>query len=193
MSKNSKPISLAQAFNALAEHLTDIVTVVNHETGEFEQKNNMAYAQRRVLNGIAYSAELTLKSTDTSMDKAKDKLRMLTRQANGTNQPEIDRQCEWIERLIMQQTVLGTVLEAAAAAHLEHTKEAYVPAAVQQRNRQLQAGMVKASPTMDRASKLLKTLGVDDAGRVETGIYNSEIHSNDPAEEVKVAYVKMRH
>lgn len=191
MTKNSESISLAQAFEALAFHLTDERTVADQSTGELEQKNMMAYAQRRVLNGIAYSTELTLNSTDQSITKAADKLRILTRSANGTTQSEIDRQCDWIERLEMQQAVLNNVLNEAKAAHLLHTGEAYVPASTQQRNRQLQAGMVKVSPTMDRAAKLLKAFGHKDGGTSEVGVYNSAVHSSDPAETVSAPLVNM--
>ena len=191
MTKNSESISLAQAFEALALHLTDDIEVVDQSTGELMPKNNMAYAQRRVLNGIAYSTELTLVSTGNSITKAADKLRALTRSNNGTNQPEIDRQCEWIERLQMQRAVLDNVLNEAKAAHLLHTGEEYVPASTQQRNRQLQAGMVKTGPAMDRAYKLLQSYGITDGGSSEIGVYDSTVHSSDPAETVSAPLVNM--
>lgn len=180
MSKN--PITLA--FIAVAKDLTDFVEKEDKSTGEKMKVNQMAFVQKRVLNGFVYSIDSALKVTTDSIYKAGSELRGLLRSNRGDeiSRRNIQSKQAFIERLQLQMQILEDMLAKAQKAFDQVTGEEYVPYDVQ-RKRQAEAlkTAVGADPTVASAVGLLKTLGIDENPRQRGN--GSDLHqrSADPA------------
>lgn len=113
---------LKKAFNAIANFMYEPMIK------DGEEVNSLAYAQRRVLNGLCYSTSLTLSSSKEQLDQAAEKVRLAARSHRGDeiSEQQLQRAIDWADRLQLQVTTLEAVLDFAAAAHLEHTGEKFV-------------------------------------------------------------------
>lgn len=129
--KHSSPSStfnsLTSALEFIADHLTEIQTKVDKD-GEVIEINALAYAQKRVLNGVAYSTALTLQSSKTSYDDAVQKVKMATKSHRGDELSEVQlqRAIDWAQRLEMQIAALEALLEVASDIHERKTGERFV-------------------------------------------------------------------
>ena len=120
--------ALANAINTIAEFMTEMSQKQDRDTGQIIEVNLLGYAQRRVLNGIAYSAALTLQSTQQSYDEAVSKVKLAARNHRGDELTELQlqRAIDWAQRLEMQIAHLEALVEVAAEAHEVHTGEMFV-------------------------------------------------------------------
>lgn len=138
--------ALTKAIDTIAEFMTEMAQKQDRDTGQIIDVNLLGYAQRRVLNGIAYSAALTLQSTQQSYDEAVAKVRLAARSHRGDELSELQlqRAIDWAQRLEMQMAHLSELVEIAAEAHERHTGEKFVaPKARVQTNRQFQSAALE--------------------------------------------------
>ena len=107
--------ALTKAIDTIAEFMTEMSQKQDRDTGQIIDVNLLGYAQRRVLNGIAYSAALTLQSTQQSYDEAVAKVRLAARSHRGDELSELQlqRAIEWAQRLEMQLAHLSELVEIA--------------------------------------------------------------------------------
>ena len=116
-----------KALNTIADFITEPTTKVDHETGEEVVVNTLGYAQKRLLNGICYSAALTLKSSEEQLEQAVAKVRLAARSHRGDeiSEQQLQRAIDWADRIQLQVTTMDSVLEQAEAVYKEHTGETF--------------------------------------------------------------------
>jgi hypothetical protein len=122
----SKKITVDAALNAIAAHFTFNQTV---RTGEGDvEKNQLAFIQKRVLNGLCTSAAFTLSDNRRSFDEAKDRIAQATRAHRGDELSDqtLNRAVDWAERLELQIAMLEGFLDVAARTYETYTGETYV-------------------------------------------------------------------
>lgn len=119
--------ALTKAIDTIAEFMTEPMIKIDRDTGEQVEVNALAYAQRRVLNGLCYSAALTLQSSTEQFDQASEKVRVAARSHRGDeiSEQQLVRAIEWADRLQLQVATLDALLEAAEDIHLKHTGERF--------------------------------------------------------------------
>lgn len=183
MSNNEISV-LAAAFATVADYLTDLKMVQDKSTGEDKEVNQMAFAQRRVLNGFCFQIERQVTDTEKSIEDAAKELQSALRQARGDelSQAKIDNKVAWIERLQMQQTVLKNLLAEAMQAYTDHTGEVYITASEQVRLRKLAQNTLQSDPRLAAANRVLASLGKTGANE-PLSTFDSTRHSSDPSEQ----------
>lgn len=131
MTKKNSAQTIADALEIIAKELTD-VQVKTDKDGQPREINILGYAQKRVLNGIAYSAALTLQRTQQDLDDAKQKVIVAARSHRGDeiSEQQLNRTLDWAERLEMQEAVLSNLLQRAMETYERHTGDLFqIPAA----------------------------------------------------------------
>lgn len=139
---------LTKAIDTIGKYMTEVKEQQDRESGEIVEVNLLGYAQRRVLNGIAYSAALTLQSTEQSYDEATAKVRLAARSHRGDELSEVQlqRAIDWAQRLEMQMAHLNELVEIASEAHYRHTGEKFVaPKPRVQTERKFQSAALEAA------------------------------------------------
>lgn len=123
----AKAITLIEALQVIATELTDKVVV--ERDGVPTEINRLAYAQKRVLNGIAYSTALTLQRTQQDLDAAKQKVVIAARSHRGDELSELalNRAVDWAERLELQEATLSNLMTLASEVYTQHTGESFEP------------------------------------------------------------------
>ena len=164
MSKKTREISLIEALQVIANELTDKVVV--QKDGVPTEINRLAYAQKRVLNGIAYSTALTLQRTQQDLDAAKQKVIIAARAHRGDELSEValTKALDWLERLELQEATLTSFIDTAKATYESHIGTEYNPPAFK-----AQPKAEFSSPAMQRAARRLDigSPEVPQAGGVE--------------------------
>ena len=119
--------ALTKAIDTIADFMTETMIKVDRDTGEETEVNALAYAQRRILNGICYSAALTLQSSTEQLDQASEKVRVAARSHRGDeiSEQQLARAIDWADRLQLQVTTLQAIFDTAESAHLRHTGESF--------------------------------------------------------------------
>lgn len=119
--------ALTKAIDTIAEFMTEPMIKIDRDTGEQVEVNALAYAQRRVINGLCYSAALTLQSSSEQLDQASEKVRVAARSHRGDeiSEQQLVRAIEWADRMQLQVATLDALLEAAEVIHLKHTGEQF--------------------------------------------------------------------
>jgi hypothetical protein len=119
--------SLTSALEFIANHLTEIQTKVDKD-GEVIEFNVLGYAQKRVLNGVAYSTALTLQSSKSSYDEAVQKVKLAIKSHRGDELSELQlqRAVDWAQRLEIQIAALEALLEVASDVHERKTGERFI-------------------------------------------------------------------
>lgn len=145
------------ALTALAGEFTDQRQRITQD-GEVEIYNGMAYVQRRMLNGICYTAEKLIEEQHEQMVKARAKLSRLMRETGGDEigTKAIEDQTVWVERLQLQIAVLNRAFAEAKAVHFAELGEHYVPYRERTRGDAVQAAVnAETNPARARAAALL--------------------------------------
>jgi len=119
--------ALIKAIDTIAEYMTEPRIKVDRDTGEQVEFNALAYAQKRVLNGICYSAAITYQSSTEQLDTASEKVRLAARSHRGDELSELKLQgaIDWADRMQLQVAAIQTVYETAKAAYEKHTGEKF--------------------------------------------------------------------
>jgi hypothetical protein len=183
MSNNETSV-LASALATIADYLTDLKMVTDKSTGEDKLINQMAFVQKRVMNGICFQVERNITDTKKGIEDAAKELQTALRQARGDelSQAKIDNKVAWIERLQMQETILQGLLAEAMQAYTDHTGEVYVTADEQVRLRKLAQNTLKSDPKLAAANRILASLGKTGTNE-ELSKFDSTRHSSDPSEQ----------
>jgi hypothetical protein len=113
---------ITAALKTIAAELTEMQTRTNKD-GQSEQVNILAYAQKRVLNGICYSTALTIERTQNDLDDAKAKVHVAARSHRGDELSEValNRAIDWTERLELQLATLEAILTDAVTVYEAET------------------------------------------------------------------------
>lgn len=159
--------ALTKAIETIAEFMTEVSEKQDRDTGQIIEVNLLGYAQRRVLNGIAYSAALTLQSTQSSYDEAVAKVKLAARQHRGDeiSEVQLQRAIDWAQRLEMQMAHLEMLVEISSEVHERHTGEKFVaPKPRVQTSRQFQSAALEAA----------KRFGIDTESAMEGGVEVAE-------------------
>jgi hypothetical protein len=122
----SKKITVDAALNAIAAHFTFNQTV---RIGEDDvEKNQLAFIQRRVLNGLCTSAAFTLSDNRKSFDEAKARIAQAqhTHRGDELSEQTLNRAVDWAERIELQIAMLEGFLDVAARTYETYTGETYV-------------------------------------------------------------------
>lgn len=139
--------SITSALRTIAQELTELQTRQDKD-GQTVQVNVLAYAQKRVLNGICYSTALTIQRTQTDLDDAKQKVIVAARSHRGDELSEIalNRAIDWAERLELQLVTLENLLAEAVTVYEAETGSRFeTPAARPTARREFStAGMERA-------------------------------------------------
>jgi hypothetical protein len=117
--------ALTKAIDTIAEFMNEPMIKTDRDTGEQVEVNALAYAQRRLFNGICYSAALTLQSSTEQLDLATEKVRVAARAHRGDeiSEQQLARAIDWADRMQIQVTTLNALLEVALEdAHLTYTQ-----------------------------------------------------------------------
>jgi hypothetical protein len=120
--------ALTKAIDTIAEFMNEPMIKTDRDTGEQIEVNALAYAQRRLFNGICYSAALTLQSSTEQLDLATEKVRVAARAHRGDeiSEQQLARAIDWADRMQIQVTTLNALLEVALEdAHLKYTHERF--------------------------------------------------------------------
>ena len=122
----SKKITVDAALNAIAAHFT-FNQIVRIGEGDVE-KNQLAFIQRRVLNGLCTSAAFTLSDNRKSFDEAKARIAQAQHAHRGDELSEqtLNRAVDWAERIELQIAMLEGFLDVAARTYETYTGETYV-------------------------------------------------------------------
>jgi len=117
---------ITAALKTIAAELTEMQTRTNKD-GQSEQVNVLAYAQKRVLNGICYSTALTIERTQNDLDDAKAKVQVAARSHRGDELSEValNRAIDWAERLELQLATLEAILTDAVSVYEAETGSAF--------------------------------------------------------------------
>ena len=155
-------LSLTSALDFIAETLSEI-QIREDDDGSQIEVNTLAYAQRRVLNGIAYSTALTLSSSEKSYDEAVSKVRYLTRTHRNDEISELNlqRAIQWCERLEMQIAALSDLLEVATEVHNRHTGEKFKFQPVVRAEKKFQTSALEAAAKYANPNETILEGGVD--------------------------------
>ena len=144
----SKKITVDAALNAIAAHFTFNQTV---RTGEGDiEKNQLAFIQKRVLNGLCTSVAFTLSDNRKSFDQAKEKIALAQHAHRGDELSEqtLDRATSWAERLELQIAMLEGFLDVATRTYETYTGETYI-----EPPRKPAPRKEFSTPAMERASR----------------------------------------
>jgi hypothetical protein len=162
MAKKNSP-SITSALRTIASELTEIQTRTD-KNGQTVQVNVLAYAQKRVLNGICYSTALTMQRTQQDLDDAKQKVIVAARSHRGDELSELalNRAVDWAERLELQLATLDALLNEAIAVYEAETGSGFE--------------MPTTRPT---AKKEYSTAGMERAKRFAIG--SPEVPQNEAA------------
>jgi parvulin-like peptidyl-prolyl isomerase len=119
--------ALKKAIDTIAEFMNEPMIKTDRDTGEQVEVNALAYAQRRLLNGICYSAALTLQSSTEQLDLATEKVRVAARSHRGDeiSEQQLARAIDWADRMQIQVTTLNALLKALEDAHFTYTHERF--------------------------------------------------------------------
>ena len=117
---------ITAALKTIAAELTEMQTRTNKD-GQSEQVNVLAYAQKRVLNGICYSTALTIERTQNDLDDAKAKVQVAARSHRGDELSEValNRAIDWAERLELQLATLEAILTDAVSVYEAETDSTF--------------------------------------------------------------------
>jgi hypothetical protein len=128
MSKKNQPTALESALTVFAGEFTDYQEKIDQD-GQVIRYNGMAYVQRRMLNGICYTAEKLLEEQHDQLVTAGKKLDRIIRSNMGDEigLKQVEDQTRWVKRLQIQIAVVSATLEHAKATHERELGEAYVP------------------------------------------------------------------
>jgi hypothetical protein len=157
MSKKNQPSALESALTVFAGEFTDYQEKIDQD-GQIIRYNGMAYVQRRMLNGICYTAEKLLEEQHDQLITAGKKLDRLIRSNMGDEigTKQVEDQTRWVKRLQLQIAVVSATLDHAKAVHERELGEAYVP--YKQRTKpQINAG-AEQSDTMRAALAALEEI-----------------------------------
>ena len=164
--KKAKQVSV---FNA---PLKEIAKLFNNPVqkigpnGEVETKNTMAYTQKMVLAGIARTLCYQLNLTKDRLDQAIKDLARRQREHRGDEISEVslNRACDWVEQLELQEHTLADFLTETKAMYLLWTGEDFVEPEPKQLNRK-----IVSSEAMARAARYTKlTESLPQTNGVET-------------------------
>ena len=154
---------MESALTVFAGEFTDFQQKVDQD-GEVTIYNGMAYIQRRMLNGICYTAEKLIEEQYETLGTAGKKLARLVRSQDGgeIGTKQIEDQTRWVQRLQLQVSVLTNCFEQAKAVHLKQLGEAYVPYRQRTKPDAAKAAINgEQSETMRNALAILETLGAN--------------------------------
>jgi hypothetical protein len=145
---NPKATTLVEALEVLANHfeMTETKMIDSVPT----QVNVLAYAQKRILDGILYSACLTLKRTQDDLDAKRADVKAKARSHRGDELSELalNRAIDWLERLELQEATLASFIASASATYEARTGVAYVPPVMK-----AQPKAEFSTPAMQRAAR----------------------------------------
>lgn len=156
--------ALANAINTIATFMTEMSQKQDRDTGQIVEVNLLGYAQRRVLNGLAYSVALTLQNSQQQHDEAVAKINFARRSHRGDelSDVQLNRAIDWAERLELQIAALEALLEVAAEAHEEHTGEKFVrPAKAAMVNRKFTTAALERAAKYGQLSETTMGGGVE--------------------------------
>lgn len=156
--------ALTKAIDTIAEFMTEPMIKIDRDTGEQVEVNALAYAQRRVLNGICYSAALTLQSSTEQLDQASEKVRVAARSHRGDeiSEQQLARAIEWADRMQLQVAALNSLLETAEDIHLKHTGEQFSrPSYKPQVRRDFQSAALEAAKRYGVDAEAIRAGGVE--------------------------------
>jgi hypothetical protein len=128
MTKNETLSALESALTVFAGEFTDYQEKIDQD-GQVIQYNGMAYVQRRMLNGVCYTAEKLLEEQHDQLVTAGKKLDRLVRSSMGDeiSTKQVEDQTKWVKRLQLQLMTVQACLDHAKAVHQRELGEAYVP------------------------------------------------------------------
>jgi hypothetical protein len=158
--------ALTKAIDTIAEFMTEPMIKIDRDTGEQVEVNALSYAQRRVINGICYSAALTLQSSTEQFDQAAEKVRIAARSHRGDeiSEQQLARAIEWADRMQLQVSTLNSLLEVAEDAHLKHTGERFSrPSYKPQVRKDFQSAALEAAKRYGIEAEANREGGVDAA------------------------------
>lgn len=118
---------LANAIDTIAEYLNEPMMKFDKETGEEYEVNGLEFIQKRILNGIAYSASKTLEYSVKTQDEAAKRLRQAIRSHTGDeiSEGKLNSAIDWKERIDLQVSTLDALREQAIKAYADHTGETF--------------------------------------------------------------------
>lgn len=162
MSKLSQ--SLTRAFDAIAGALHSPGQKTDRQTGQVLDINRLAYPQEKVLNGIVYSATLTLRTTEESLDKARAEAKQLAREHRGDEISEnrLNGKLDWIEQLEEQAAALQLIVDLGSEAFQRHTGKVFTPPVMRSQPRK-----EFQSSALERAKRLA---GIDAEAQQTDGV-----------------------
>lgn len=119
--------TLTKALNTIATFIYEPIQAKDEVTGELIEKNALAFVQKRILNGVAYSAALTLQQSQKMYDEAVAKVRLAARSHRGDeiSETQLQRAIDWAQRLELQVATLDAFLEEAKAVYAQATGESF--------------------------------------------------------------------
>lgn len=163
-SPSPKAATLVEALEVLAKHfeMTELKMIDSVPT----PVNVLGYAQKRVLDGVLYSAHLTLSRTASDLDAARANVKAKARTHRGDELSEValTKALDWLERLELQEATLTSFIDTAKATYESHIGTEYNPPAFK-----AQPKAEFSSPAMQRAARRLDigSPEVPQAGGVE--------------------------
>jgi len=167
MTKKTHEIGLIDALRTIAKELTD-VRVRQDKDGNPIETNILGFAQKRVLNGIAYSTALTLQRTQQDLDEAKQKVIVAARSHRGDeiSEQQLNRAVDWAERLEMQEAVLSNLLQVSMTVYEQATGDLFqIPSPKPQARRDFStAAMERAKRFAVGSEEVRQTFGTGESG-----------------------------
>jgi hypothetical protein len=156
--------ALTKAIDTIAEFMNEPMIKTDRDTGEQIEVNALAYAQRRLFNGICYSTALTLQSSTEQLDLATEKVRVAARAHRGDeiSEQQLTRAIDWADRMQIQVTTLNALLEVAEDSHLKHTGERFSrPTYKPQVRKDFQSAALESAKRYGIAVELVRGGGVE--------------------------------
>jgi hypothetical protein len=127
MGKTAKTLTAALETIASVLHSPGVKT--DRQTGQQVEVNKLAYPQEKVLNGIIYSATLTLRTTQDGLDKARAEAKAIARDHRGDEISEnrLNFKLDWIEQLEEQAAALSLIVDLGSEVYERHVGKPFMP------------------------------------------------------------------
>lgn len=168
-------MTLTNALSVLAAQFYDPAMRYNSESGTYEERNDMAWSQRIILQSVANAAWKQMyddnldkngkvKGVKHKLDQARKYAQQLARQDNGTefDIEALNRAASWIERLEAEFGALEECFHTAAAVYEAAIGEAFRPYEGWRNNQQKpQAGQPMTQEKVDEIKARFARLGID--------------------------------
>lgn len=164
---NTKKTKIQLAFEHIASEYVEMRTVVRN--GEQQKLNVLAWQQRSALNSLVNSFGYQLEFAETSLDRARDRVRdaMRTDKGGEIDERNLNRAVEWAERMEMQVAVANNVFVAAQEAFEVIFEEKYQPFKSAPAGASPKAGQSTVSDTLNRAARLLGETVTEELNGIE--------------------------